>query len=59
MERTYIQLNVVNLLTILIMASAGALVLGIIASGIATYLPGMFGGDDPRNVVLGAQGSGG
>jgi hypothetical protein len=39
MERTYIQLNVVNFITILIMASAGALVLGLIVSGLNTYMP--------------------
>ena len=39
MDKMYIQLNVVNTLTILLMASAGAIVLGLIASGLQTYMP--------------------
>lgn len=41
MEKTYIQLNVVNTLTILLMASFGALVLGLVVSGLQTYMPSM------------------
>lgn len=39
MDKTYIQLNIVNTLTILLMASAGALVLGLVAAGLQTYGP--------------------
>lgn len=39
MDKTYIQLNVVNTLTILLMASAGALVLGLVAAGLQTFGP--------------------
>lgn len=40
MDKTYIQLNVVNTLTILLMASIGVIILGIVASALQTYMPG-------------------
>lgn len=46
MDKTYIQLNMPNTLTILLMASAGALVLGLIAAGLQTFFPGDDGSQD-------------
>jgi hypothetical protein len=40
MERTYLQLNVVNTISIVIMASIGILALGFIQSAIKTYRGG-------------------
>jgi len=37
MERAYIQWNVVNWITIVLMASFGALFMGLVAAGIKTY----------------------
>lgn len=36
----YINVNAVNVLTIVVMASVGAILLGLIAAGIQTYWPG-------------------
>ncbi len=37
MEKTYLQLNVVNTITIVLMASFGVMLLGLIAAGLQTY----------------------
>lgn len=37
MERTYLQWNIVNWITVVLMASFGAVVLGLVASGLKTY----------------------
>lgn len=39
MEATYIQWNVVNWITIVLMASVGAVLLGAVVAGIKTYYP--------------------
>lgn len=37
MEKTYLQWNIVNWITVVLMASFGALVLGLVVSGLKTY----------------------
>ena len=37
MERTYVQLNIVNLITVTIMASIGILILGFITHSLKQY----------------------
>ena len=37
MERTYLQWNLVNWITIVLMASFGAVILGLVAAGIKAY----------------------
>lgn len=37
MERTYLQWNIVNWITIVLMASFGAVILGLVAAGLKTY----------------------
>lgn len=39
MEKSYIQLNVVNTITIVLMASLGIVLLGAIAAALQTYGP--------------------
>lgn len=40
MEGTYINWNVVNWITVVLMASVGAILLGAVVAGIKTYYPG-------------------
>lgn len=40
MERTYLQWNVVNWVTVVLMASLGATVIGFVMRGIETYKRG-------------------
>jgi len=40
MERTYVQLNIVNLITVTIMASIGILIVGFIANNLKQYSGG-------------------
>lgn len=37
MDRTYLQWNVVNWITVVLMASFGAMVIGLAAAGLKTY----------------------
>lgn len=37
MERTYLQWNVVNWITVILMASFGVMAIGLIASGLKAY----------------------
>lgn len=37
MERTYLQWNIVNWITVVLMASFGAVVLGFVAAGLKSY----------------------
>lgn len=39
MDRTYIQWNLVNWITIVLMASVGAVLLATVVAGIKTYYP--------------------
>lgn len=44
MERTYVQLNIVNLITVTIMAAIGILIVGFIANALKQYSDGGGGG---------------
>lgn len=39
MERTYLQWNLVNWITVVLMATLGAMLVGLIAATIKTYRP--------------------
>jgi len=39
MDRVYIQWNVVNWITIVLMAALGAVLIGVVAAGVKTYQP--------------------
>jgi hypothetical protein len=39
MERTYLQWNLVNWITVVLMATLGAMLVGLIAASIKTYGP--------------------
>lgn len=40
MERTYLQWNLVNWITIVLMASLGAMLIGFVVAGLKTYRAG-------------------
>lgn len=39
MERTYLQWNLVNWITVVLMATLGAMLVGLIAASVKTYAP--------------------
>ena len=40
MERTYVQLNIINLITVTLMAAVGILIVGFIANSLKQYSGG-------------------